>query len=137
MVVSDPGARATGGESAAWAETATNEAANRRSAAQSIRLLRRVVFIVHSSFKNAAFITSSERAVNTGDEVRWINKRTAPVQVIFLDAVLDSRLLRRGQFLETWREIRLRACYLDEVLHGEDSLRLAFMPANSLRTSLR
>jgi hypothetical protein len=50
MVVSDPGARVTGGGSAAWAETATHEAANRRSTARNIRLLRRVVFIVHSSF---------------------------------------------------------------------------------------
>ncbi len=31
----------------------------------------------------------------------------------------------------------LRACYLDEVLHGEDPLRLASMPVNSPRTSLR
>jgi hypothetical protein len=48
-----------------------------------------------------------------------------------------SRLPRRGQCLETWGEIRLRACYLDEVLYGEDFLRLASMPANSPRTSLR
>ena len=37
-------------------------------------------------------LTSSETAVNTGDEVRWINKRTQPVRVIFLDAVLDKQL---------------------------------------------
>jgi hypothetical protein len=43
----------------------------------------------------------------------------------------------RGRCLETWGEIRLRACYPEEVLHGEDSLRLASMPANSPRTSLR
>jgi hypothetical protein len=51
MVVANPGARVTGGESAAWAETATHEAANRRNITQNIRLLRRVVVIVHSSFK--------------------------------------------------------------------------------------
>lgn len=49
-VLSDPGARAAGGESAAWADAATHEAANRRNTPQNIRLLRRVVFIVHSSF---------------------------------------------------------------------------------------
>jgi len=37
-------------------------------------------------------LTPSETAVNTGDEVRWINKRTQPVRVIFLDAVLDKQL---------------------------------------------
>ena len=37
-------------------------------------------------------LTLSETAVNAGDEVRWINKRTAPVRVIFLDAVLDKQL---------------------------------------------
>jgi plastocyanin len=37
-------------------------------------------------------LTSGETAVNTGDEVRWINKRTQPVRVIFLDAVLDKQL---------------------------------------------
>lgn len=36
--------------------------------------------------------TSSETAVNTGDEVRWVNKRTQPVRVIFLDAVSDKQL---------------------------------------------
>ena len=37
-------------------------------------------------------LTSSETTVNTGDEVRWVNKRTQPVRVIFLDAVLDKQL---------------------------------------------
>jgi len=37
-------------------------------------------------------LSSSETAVNTGDEVRWVNKRTQPVRVIFLDAVLDKQL---------------------------------------------
>jgi len=37
-------------------------------------------------------LTSSETAVNTGDEVRWVNKRTQPVRVIFLDNVLDKQL---------------------------------------------
>ena len=34
----------------------------------------------------------TETVVNAGDEVRWINKRNAPVRVIFLDAVLDKQL---------------------------------------------
>jgi plastocyanin len=37
-------------------------------------------------------LSSREITVNTGDEVRWINKRTQPVRVIFLDAVLDKQL---------------------------------------------
>ena len=37
-------------------------------------------------------LTLTETAVNAGDEVRWINKRNAPVRVIFLDAVLDKQL---------------------------------------------
>ena len=37
-------------------------------------------------------LSSREIAVNTGDEVRWVNKRTQPVRVIFLDAMLDKQL---------------------------------------------
>jgi len=37
-------------------------------------------------------LSSREIAVNTGDEVRWINKRTQPVRVIFLDPVSDKQL---------------------------------------------
>ena len=37
-------------------------------------------------------LLSKEIAVNTGDEVRWINKRTQPVRVVFLDPVSDKQL---------------------------------------------
>jgi plastocyanin len=37
-------------------------------------------------------LSSGETVVNTGDEVRWINKRTQPVRVIFLDPVSDKQL---------------------------------------------
>lgn len=37
-------------------------------------------------------LLSKEIAVNTGDEVRWINKRTLPVRVVFLDPVSDKQL---------------------------------------------
>lgn len=37
-------------------------------------------------------LSSGEVVVSPGDEVRWINKRTQPVRVIFLDAVLDKQL---------------------------------------------
>jgi plastocyanin len=37
-------------------------------------------------------LSSREVAVNTGDEVRWINKRTAPVRIVFLDPVSDKQL---------------------------------------------
>ena len=37
-------------------------------------------------------LSSKEIAVNTGDEVRWINKRTAPVRIVFLDPVSDKQM---------------------------------------------
>jgi len=37
-------------------------------------------------------LSSKEIAVNTGDEVRWINKRTQPVRIVFLDPVSDKQL---------------------------------------------
>ncbi len=37
-------------------------------------------------------LSSREVAVNTGDEVRWINKRTQPVRIVFLDPVSDKQL---------------------------------------------
>ena len=37
-------------------------------------------------------LSAREIAVNTGDEVRWINKRTLPVRVVFLDPVSDKQL---------------------------------------------
>ena len=37
-------------------------------------------------------ISSSDIAVSPGDEVRWINKRTAPVRIVFLDPTLDKHL---------------------------------------------
>ena len=37
-------------------------------------------------------LSSREIVVNTGDEVRWVNKRNQPVRVIFLDAVLNKQL---------------------------------------------
>jgi plastocyanin len=43
-------------------------------------------------------LTSSETTVNTGDEVRWVNKRTQPVRVIFLDAVSDKQLSCKNNF---------------------------------------
>ena len=37
-------------------------------------------------------------AVNPGDEVRWINKRSAPVQVIFIDAVTNKKVSCKNHF---------------------------------------
>ena len=37
-------------------------------------------------------LSSREVSVNTGDEVRWINKRTQPVRIVFLDPVADKQL---------------------------------------------
>ena len=43
-------------------------------------------------------LSSREAAVNTGDEVRWINKRTAPVRIVFLDPVSDKQLSCNNNF---------------------------------------
>ncbi|HJT22377.1 MAG TPA: hypothetical protein VJ746_18035 [Nitrospira sp.] len=43
-------------------------------------------------------LSVSEIAVSPGDEVRWINKRTSPVRVIFLDPVTDQQLSCKDNF---------------------------------------
>ncbi|MEP6959074.1 MAG: hypothetical protein ABI980_10135 [Nitrospirota bacterium] len=43
-------------------------------------------------------LTSGDIAVTPGDEVRWINKRTAPVRVIFIDPVLDKQVSCKSNF---------------------------------------
>jgi plastocyanin len=43
-------------------------------------------------------LASGEVAVSPGDEVRWVNKRTAPVRIIFLDPVSDKQLSCRNNF---------------------------------------
>jgi hypothetical protein len=43
-------------------------------------------------------LTSGDIAVSPGDEVRWVNKRTAQVRVVFIDAVLDKQLSCKNNF---------------------------------------
>ena len=43
-------------------------------------------------------LTSGEVAVNPGDEVRWVNKRTAPVRIVFLDPMSDKQLSCKNNF---------------------------------------
>jgi plastocyanin len=43
-------------------------------------------------------LSSGELAVSPGDEVRWINKRTAPVRVVFLDPITDKQLSCKENF---------------------------------------
>ena len=43
-------------------------------------------------------LTSGYIAVGPGDEVRWINKRTAPVQIVFLDPEWDKQLSCKNNF---------------------------------------
>jgi len=43
-------------------------------------------------------LSSAELLVSPGDEVRWINKRTAPVRVVFLDQVPNSRVSCKDNF---------------------------------------
>jgi plastocyanin len=35
-------------------------------------------------------LSAAEVSVNPGDEVRWVNKRTAPVRIVFLDPVTEK-----------------------------------------------
>jgi len=37
-------------------------------------------------------LSAAEVSVNPGDEVRWVNKRTAPVQIFFLDPVANDKV---------------------------------------------
>ena len=39
-----------------------------------------------------------EMAVSPGDEVRWVNKRIAPVRIVFLDPVSDKQLSCQNNF---------------------------------------
>jgi plastocyanin len=43
-------------------------------------------------------LSSREIAVSPGDEVRWVNKRTAPLRIIFIDPVLDKQLSCKNNF---------------------------------------
>ena len=43
-------------------------------------------------------LLSGEIAANPGDEVRWINKRTAPVRIVILDPVSDKQLSCKNNF---------------------------------------
>ena len=43
-------------------------------------------------------LASGEITVNTGDEVRWVNKRTAPVRIVFLDPMSDKQLSCKNNF---------------------------------------
>ena len=43
-------------------------------------------------------LMAGEIAVNQGDEIRWVNKRTAPVKVVFIDPVLDKQLSCKNNF---------------------------------------
>ena len=43
-------------------------------------------------------LTSGEVAVGPGDEVRWVNKRTAPVRIVFLDPMSDKQLSCKNNF---------------------------------------
>jgi plastocyanin len=43
-------------------------------------------------------LSSSELAVSPGDEVRWVNKRSAPVRVVFLDRLEDDQLSCKENF---------------------------------------
>jgi hypothetical protein len=43
-------------------------------------------------------LSSGEVVVSPGDEVRWVNKRTAPVRIIFLDPLSDKQLSCKNNF---------------------------------------
>jgi hypothetical protein len=43
-------------------------------------------------------LSAGEVVVSPGDEVRWVNKRTAPVRVIFLDLMSDKQFSCKNNF---------------------------------------
>ena len=43
-------------------------------------------------------LTSGDITVNPGDEVRWVNKRTAPVRIVFLDPASDKQMSCNNNF---------------------------------------
>jgi len=43
-------------------------------------------------------LSSGEVLVSPGDEVRWINKRTAPVRIVFLDPASDKQFSCKNNF---------------------------------------
>lgn len=43
-------------------------------------------------------LSSGEVVVSPGDEVRWVNKRTAPVRIVFLSPVSDKQLSCKNHF---------------------------------------
>ena len=43
-------------------------------------------------------LSVAELSVSAGDEVRWVNKRTAPVRIIFLDPMTDKQLSCQNTF---------------------------------------
>jgi hypothetical protein len=43
-------------------------------------------------------LASGEITVNPGDEVRWVNKRSAPVRVILIDPVSDKQVSCKNNF---------------------------------------
>ena len=43
-------------------------------------------------------LASGDIAVNPGDEVRWVNKRTAPVRVVIIDPLSDKQVSCKSNF---------------------------------------
>ena len=43
-------------------------------------------------------LASGDITVNPGDEVRWVNKRTAPVRVVLIDPVSDKQVSCKNNF---------------------------------------
>lgn len=43
-------------------------------------------------------LTSGDIAVNPGDEIRWVNKRTLPVRVVFIDEIWDKQVSCKNNF---------------------------------------
>ena len=67
-------------------------------------------------------LSAAEVSVNPGDEVRWINKRTAPVRIVFLDPVLKDKLscknnlggwMARGDTVKLGTNEMASACFRD------------------------
>src|SRR5215217_8136245 len=76
-------------------------------------------------------LTAGNVTVNPGDEVRWINKRTAPVRVVVIDSLSDKQVSCKNNF-GGWRTSGDTA-----ELATNESASLCFRDAGMFRYTVR
>ena len=76
-------------------------------------------------------LTAGNVTVNPGDEVRWVNKRTAPVRVVVIDSLSDKQVSCKNNF-GGWRTSGDTA-----ELATNESASLCFRDAGMFRYTVR